>query len=470
VVRLSKVTRAKHLLLTSFVVLLLSTTLSKAGSGDAYTIKMLRWDEDYSYLRGDEDLAFPLSLKYLHFTNDGYISLGGEYRLRLESYEHPNFGLTHTPDYLALSNRALLHADIHWSPIFRVFLQLGYSEESGRKPVERPFDEGSADLAQGFFDVNWMLAGGRWRFRVGRQEIAIGRYVTIRDGTAIRRTFDGVRVDGEMGSWSILAFGARPTLNRREAFDDKPDSQDSAIAVVATHGIPWIQGFKLDLLALKRDFKAARYVAGFGQEIRDSLGIRLYGTMGNWDVDTQASHQFGHFLPTDGPSLTIDSWGAAFEGGFTFRPFAWSPRLAVRIDVAEGDNNRAGRTLTTFDLPYPNLTYLTDAAIIAPRNVADLDPFIMVQPSSELTLTAGAQYLWRLTPKDAVYSPIGTAIVPPNTAGSFVAAQPYVRVSWRPSHCLELQLAAVHAQSGKVVTSAEGHSQDYLSGSLAARF
>jgi hypothetical protein len=94
VVRLSKVTRAKHLLLTSFVVLLLSTTLSKAGSGDAYTIKMLRWDEDYSYLRGDEDLAFPLSLKYLHFTNDGYISLGGEYRLRLESYEHPNPALT----------------------------------------------------------------------------------------------------------------------------------------------------------------------------------------------------------------------------------------------------------------------------------------------------------------------------------------------------------------------------------------
>jgi hypothetical protein len=440
-------------------------------SAEPYTIQSLRWQEDYSYLRDREDLPLPLSLKYLTLpVGHAFVSIGGEYRVKLESYDAPNFGLTHTPNYAALSNRVLAHADIHTGSLVRVFVQLGYSDETGRKPVERPFDRGGVDLAQGFVDLNLSAAEDPWRLRLGRQEVAIGRYVTIRDGTAIRRTFDGVRIDGSLGSWTILAVDARATRNRPRAFDDEPDPADSAALVVATRKIPGTDALRIDLLVMQREFQEARYVAGFGHELRDSAGARFYGAAGNWDLDTQVSHQFGRFTLNGGPRLTIDSWGAAFEGGYTFHGTFGTPRLAVRIDAAEGNRRSNDHSLETFDLPYPNLSYLTDAAFIAPRNVWDIDPFITVLPARAFSVAVGAQFLWRLTSHDAIYSPIGTTIVPPNTAGSFVAAQPYVRASWKPDTFVELQLSATRAEPGTAVISAGGRAQNYWASAFTLRF
>ena len=439
-------------------------------SDEPYAIEPIRWEEDYSYLRDRSPLPFPEWLKYLPFGTADYVSFGGEYRLKLEGYDDPNFGLTHTPNFDALSNRVLLHADVHIDSSVRLFVQLGYADESGRLPAERPFDNGGVNLAQGFIDWTMASADAPWRVRLGRQEIEIGRYVTVRDGTAIPRTFDGVRVDGQLAGWSVLAFGARPTLDRRQAFGDEPDPSDFAAAVVATRSVPSSPGLLIDLLALYRDFSGARYLAGLGHELRDSLGVRLHGAVGSWDVDTQVSHQFGQFTPNGAATLTIDSWGAASEGGYTFHEVAGSPRLGIRVDAAEGDRHPTDHTLQTFDLPYPNLTYLTDAAFIAPRNVWDIDPFVSAKILSALTFTVGAQFLWRLTPQDAIYSPIGTIVIRPDTRGSFVAAQPYVRASWRPKAYLELIVAGVHAIPGEAASSAGGRTQDYFATSVSTRF
>jgi hypothetical protein len=442
-----------------------------SGQTASYTIKPLRWDEDYSYLRDRQDLPFPLSLKYLPLpVAHAFVSLGGEYRTRLESYGTPNFGLTGTPNFEALSNRLLAHADIHTGSLARVFLQIGYSDETGRKPAERPFDKGGVDLAQGFVDLNLAASEYPWRLRLGRQELAIGRFVTIRDGTAIRRTFDGVRLDGSLGAWTILAVDARATRSRPHAFDDEPDQGDSLVLLVATRKVPRVDTLHIDLLAMQRDFQTARYLAGFGHELRDSVGTRLFGSVGNWDLDAQVSHQFGRFTPNGAARLAIDSWGAAFEGGHTFHGAVASPRLALRIDAAQGDRHPKDHTLETFDLPYPNLTYLTDAAFIAPRNVWDIDPFVTVLPARTFSVTAGAQFLWRLTSHDAIYSPIGTPIVPPNTAGAFVAAQPYFRASWKPETFVELQIAATRAEPGGAVKSAGGRAQNYWTSAFTVRF
>jgi len=449
----------------------LQWSLAVAQNVGEYTIQPLRWEEDYTYLRGRDSLPFPLSLKYVALPGDNsFVSLGGEYRVRVESYETPNFGLTHTPNYKALSHRVFAHADVHAGSIVRVFVQLGYSDESGRKPAERPFDRGATDLAQAFVDLNLSALGTPLRLRLGRQELSIGRYVTIRDGTAIRRTFDGVRLDGSLDPWTILATYARPTRNRPHAFDDEPDMTDRAAILVATRKVPRFSSLLFDLFLMQRDNQNARYLVGAGHELRDSLGTRLHGAMGAWDLDNQVSHQFGRFTPNGAGRLSIDSWGAAFEGGYTFRDTAGMPRLAARVDAAEGGKRPGSRVLTTFDIPYPNLSYLTDAAFIAPRNVWDIDPFVTVHPMPGWTIVSGAQFLWRLTSHDAIYSPIGTTIVPANTAGSFIAAQPYLRVNWRPSPFVELQLSGTRAQPGGAVKSDSGRAQNYWSGAVTVRF
>jgi hypothetical protein len=470
-VSLTRQYRDRSVFAAALVGAILAGGSAMADTSTSYPIKIFREDEDYSSLRGKSDLPLPLALKYVTFAaTDVYASFGGEIRIKLETYDHFNFGLTRGGDFTAVSERVLGHADIHIENNVRVFLQLEYSNESGRKPVERPFDKGNVDLAQGFLDVTFHPGGERWRLRLGRQEIGIGRYVTIRDGTAIRRTFDGVRLDGTIADWSFTGFAARATRSRPDDFDDEADPADFAAALVASHALPGAGGLRFDLLAMERNFKTAFYLPGPGHELRNTLGARVYGALGSFDVDAQVSHQFGHFTPHVGPRLEIDSWGAAFEGGYSLPDWPWRPRFAARFDAAEGDNNRDDGKLTTFDLPYPNLTYLTDAAIIIPRNVGDIDPFVSVQPDSTVTLTAGDQYLWRLTPNDAVYTPVISVLIPAHTSGSFVASQPYLRFLWHPINYIELQSSLVYADPGNAVRSAGGRAQTYVAESVAFRF
>ncbi len=436
-----------------------------------YPLPVLPWSADYSYLAGRADLPFPLALKYVPLGfGTAYVSFGGQYRVRLEHYEGFEFGLPRIPDFTTLSHRALLHADLHLDSSLRAFLQLGYSDEHGRRPVERPFDRGGFDLAQGFID--WSAAFRRlsWRLRVGRQEIAIGRYVTIREGTTIERTFDGARLDARLGGWDALVFAARPTLNRPHAFDDRPDPSDFASGAVVSHLIPGTQDLHLDFLALQRRYSLARFWAGEGRERQDSVAARLHGRSGDWDIDLQASYQFGRFTPAGRNAMTIGAWGVASETGYTFHSIPASPTLSLRADVAAGDRNPRDQVLSTFDLPYPNLTYLTDAAIIAPRNVWDLDPFLTVRPLRALTVAAGSQFLWRYTSHDAVYTPTGLPLLRPGGSGNFIATQPYLRIDWEPVPYMVWQSSVVAAQPGAVVRAASGRRQVYVEASLTVRF
>jgi hypothetical protein len=437
-----------------------------------YVPKLFRWDEDYSYLRdASGQRPYPLRLKYvpLDDTGQSYLSFGGDYRFRVDSYGHPDFGLHEAPGFTSLEHRLLLYADAHFGSDVRAFVQLGDDLESGRKPVPRPADSSELDLAQAFVDWSWGPSDERWRLRVGRQEVAIGRYVAIRDATNIRRTFDGVRLDGTIAKWAITGLVARATRNRPSAFDDDPDPNDGVALVVAEHALP-IDNFKLDVAAIEHDNRLAHYAPGVGDERRKTLGVRVFGSRDEWDLDGQVSYQFGSFAQIGSPTIDIRARGAALEVGRSLAS-PWSPRLALRIDAASGDDNAKDGHLGTFDLPYPNLSYLTDASIFAPRNVHDLQPFMSVSPIKPLTLTAGAQFLWRNSANDAVFSAINTPIIGPGGHGNYVATQPYLRVDWQITPLLEWQGAIVHAVPGSAVESFGGmRSLNFVFSSLTARF
>lgn len=435
-----------------------------------YTPKIFRWDEDYSSLRDQEGpLPYPLRLKFIPLGDTSYLSLGGDYRFRTDDYDHPDFGMRLAPGFTSLEHRLMLHADVHFGPDTRVYVELGDDLEDGRKPVPRPSDHSQVDVAQAFVDWSWGSLQERWRLRLGRQEVAVGRYVAIRDATNIRRTFDGVRIDGSIAHWTLIGVIAAATRNRPSAFDDDPDPNDGIALLVAEHALP-IEGFKLDFSALQHNNKAARYAQGVGDERRRTLGIRTFGARDGWDLDTQASYQFGTFNPIRGPSFDIRAWGVAFEGGRTFA-LPWSPRVALRADMASGGNHADRRQLGTFDLPYPNLSYLSEAAIFAPRNVRDLQPFLSVAPIKPVTLTVGAEFLWRNTSTDAVYSAINTPIIGPGGHGSYLATQPYARLDWRFTPLVELQGAIVRALPGSALDSFHGNRQlNFFFTSLTVRF
>jgi hypothetical protein len=312
--------------------------------------------------------------------------------------------------------------------------------------------------------VNFGLAETKWRIRVGRQEVSIGRFVAIRDGTSLRRTFDGVRVDGSLGSWTILGVAADATRQRPRATDD-PNHGDQLAAAVVSHPLP-VTGLKLDIAALQHVNNHAVYSVGAGRERRDTIGARISGAVDAWDVDAQASYQFGDLTRVAGGKLDIAAWGAAFEGGYTAKDAFWRPRFALRADIAGGER-RGSRTLNTFDLPYPNLAYLTEAAIFAPRNLWDLQPFVTVTPDPAISVTVGSQFLWRVSPADAVYSSANLPLLSPGGTGNFVASQPYLRVAWRPHPLVTLQGAIEDAIAGSVVRARGGKNELFETASVA---
>ena len=452
-----------------------SSTVAAQSPGvgwPGYVPKLFRWDEDYSSLRGQAGLSFfPYRLKYIPLGDSGrrYLSLGGEYRFRVDRYDSPDFGIHNAAGFSSVQQRFLLHADLHLDSALRLFVQLGGAAENGRKPVARPADHSRADVAQGFIELALAPGGEPWRLRLGRQEVSIGRYVAIRDSTSIRRTFDGLRLDGALGRWTVTGLAARATRNLPGAFDDDPDPHDAVYLLMAEHALPW-NGFKADLLAIERDNYLARYAPGVGVERRRSAGVRLFGASGGWDADGQVSYQFGTFAPTGVARLDIRAWGAAFEGGRSLQAH-WQPRLALRVDAAGGDNNPRDGRLATFDLPYPNLSYLTDAAIFAPRNVHDVHPFVSVTPAADLTLTAGTQFLWRNTRYDSVYSAAYFPVIPPGGRGLYVTTEPYLRVNWRIVPLAEFQGGVVHAMPSEALRSFGGtRNLDFAFASLAVRF
>jgi hypothetical protein len=453
----------------SFVLatLLLSSAAQAQSAWPGYQPQLLRWNEDYSAQCATSPVLGLLRLKCASLSpaRDSRVVFGAEYRWRMDDYDPADLGLHGGGKFRSTQNRALLHADFHFNPDLRLFVQVGSASESGR-PVRRPGDEDRFDLVQSFLDLNFATTSTRWRIRAGRQELPLGRFAAIRDSTNFRRTFDALRLDVTRNDDSLLATVAQVTRLRTGAFDNEPNSDDRFAALMLTHTLRGAKGFKLDFALLEHDNNQAVYQSGPGRERRRTLGVRFAGARDSWDLDAQASYQFGTF--TSGVNaMDIDAWGAALEGGVTIKNIACSPRLAVRIDAAGGDRNPDDRELNTFDLPYPNLSYLSDAAIFAPRNVWNIQPFASAALNPQLTATLGIQLLWRLSRHDAIYSSANIPLMAPSDSGNFVASQPYLRLSWRPMPLVNVQASVEKAFAGDVPQRAGGHDELYEALSLS---
>ena len=125
----------------------------------------LRYNEDYSYL-ADPDArsgAWWEPLKYIPSdeSKEVYLTLGGEIRLRVESYENNNWGQEPAPDDSYFWYRALTSADLHLGEHVRLFGELIGAWSEGKQPSNTPIDETDVDLLQGFADVTVLVSAPR---------------------------------------------------------------------------------------------------------------------------------------------------------------------------------------------------------------------------------------------------------------------------------------------------------------------
>jgi hypothetical protein len=438
-----------------FVAAALAQNPSERSVGDE--INLIRWREDYSFLRDRSDLAPLESWKFiaLNGAKTNYLTLGGEVRERVEIYDNQFFGLKPLGySFTSFATRLLADGDLHLGPNFRAFAELGSFWESGRKPASRPVDVGDLELQQSFFDVIARPETDRLTFRFGRQEFPIGsgRLVAIRDSTNARLVFDAAKIEWIHDGSTVTAFAGRPVDPKEDVFQSAPSGRESFWTLDWSVLREGTGGPNTELFYLGRDLKTALFAQGAGKELRHSVGGRLWGRTLPWDYSVQAAYQFGTFK-----DASIRAWGVATDTGYAISTLPAEPRFALRADVASGDGSAHDDVLQTFEAPYPALNYFSEAAIFAPGNGFDVHPYLQLQPAKTVTTEIGVVLLWRLKREDAVYRAGGGILVPAGVStGRFVTDIFQIDLTWRPIPFLALQGAFVRAPAGQVVRDAGG--------------
>ena len=436
-----------------------------AQASDRYDIKSFRWDEDYSYLARPAHAVEGLeALKFIALDDarDMWLTLGGDLRLRADVVENSAFSLRPGGDYETVTTRLLFHTDWHFAPSTRVFVQLGFHDENGRRPRARTFDEGGIDLQQAFFDLG--VADG-WRVRVGRQELPLGnqRLSDAREGGNIRRSFDGARVDGRIGAVSLTGFAASPVLNKDGNFDDAPTDGESFYGLYAS--LPVGGAGAMDLFWLEREKPNSVFAAGTADDTRATVGGRLSGALGAWDYDFEALYQFGTF-----GSDEVRAYAASADFGWKAKTWAWQPRFSVRFDLGSGDQQAGDGELNSFDGPYPNFSYLSATSAYWPGNAWAVFPLLTATPDETLTYYLGAQYMALLETSDAFYYQPQSPIALPGTLAHGVMTQVYTRLRWQPDQHWSLSATAIYQAAGIATNEAGGQDTVIGSTSVSWRF
>ena len=387
-------------------------------------ITLLRYDEDYSFLRDPRcrtELWDPL--KYLTLTHGlpVYLTLGIDVRERFEYFNRFDWGgAPHSPEAYVLQ-RVMPHAALHFGADVQVFFQLTSNLVWGRDP--RPLDRDHLDVLQAFAS----LSLGSFTVRAGRQEVqyASSRLVSIREGPNVRLAFDGLRLIQHVHRWQLDAFALVPVQVRPGAFDDRAEPGQWFWGLYTTGQVfSWLG---LDLYYLGRLRETAAFEQGTARELRHTVGARMWGTTDGWDYNVELAYQAGTF-----GEGTIAAWMIASDTGYTAEVLPARPRFGAQVNAVSGDSNPASADLQTFNPLFPRGAYFSQANLIGPLNLVDLHPALTLKPVDALEITLDWDFFWRESLQDGIYQPSTELQFPgAGNPARYVGSQGAVLVQWQ---------------------------------------
>lgn len=439
--------------------------------------KSLRFEEDYRYLRDADRRGDGWdSIKYLPLNADGsaFVSLGGEIRERYEYFDHPAWGSEPTDFNGYFLQRYMLHADLHLGEKVRAFVQLKSGLEGGleggRNGGPRPTDKDELDLHQAFVDFRFSLNPRvTATLRAGRQELAFGsqRLVSVRESPNIRQSFDGARLMVQTGVWRLDLFATKPVETDPDRFDDQAIEGRAFWGAYAVAPLPLLPGGNIDLYYFGLSRNDARFDQGTGDEVRHSVGARIWGEKDAWDYNAEFVYQFGRFGGAD-----IRAWTAASDTGYTFAALPWQPRLGLKADFASGDRDPLNPELGTFNALFPKGGYFAETSLIGPANIIDLHPSLDLHLAKSLTLTIDWDYFWRASDEDGLYgNAINLVRSGRASRARSIGSQLQALLHWQVNRHASLTFAYAHFFPGRFLEET-GASMDvnYVSAWLQYRF
>ena len=434
-----------------------------AQAAEAPVFKLVRSEEDYGYLKSATKLTGLDPLRYIPVGQNGYLSFGGEARVRLDAVDAPRFGVGGTrPDSYALA-RGLVSADLHLDRMVRIYGELGLHRDLGKQEAPAITDRDGLDAQVLFVDL---APAERWRLRLGRQEMRFNptqRFVSVREGPNVRQSFDGARLTYGGGSLTIDAFYTRPVTIGPGAFDDSRNTAQAFWGVYAA--APVGRSATLDVYSLNLDRDRVRFGALAGDERRRGAGARLAGKAKAIDYEMEVMGQRGSFAGQD-----IRAWGASVGAGYTFAA-PWKPRLSMRRDLGSGDRDPADDKLETFNPLFPKGAYFSEAGLVSWSNLSAWRHALGLAPTKSASLEISYTARRRQAGRDAIYlQPMAVLAGGGASTAKAVSQDWQVDLGWQVTRNVKISLEGVRVEAGAAVKAAGGHDVDFGMVVVQARY
>lgn len=391
---------------------------------------------------------------------DGQLQWDASLRVRGLYYDPTRFSIGGAEDGYGLL-RALASAS-YVEDTWQAKLQLGVHGEEGKAGGPGRTDRSALDVQQAY----WRWQRGSFHLQLGRQEAGYGssRLLSVRDGPNIRLAFDGARVGwtGRLGVVDLMAL--RPVQNRPGAFDDRGEPGAHLWGGYATTARGrWPGQWDLYLLDYRRE--NARFAAGSGIERRQTLGARWFGQASALDWNSELVVQGGELRTTTG-DLDIRAWTLATDTGWRWKALPLQPRLGLKADIASGDGNLRDGRLGTFNALFPKSAYFSEASLLAPANLMDVQPTLSLRLHDAVTTELGVQMAWKHRRADAVYTTPAPLVALPGSAGGArrIGTQYKSETRWQASEHWQWQLQLAWVDAGPALKQSGG--QDTLFASI----
>lgn len=383
---------------------ILFVLLLTCHAGYTQSFKLMRFDEDYTYLR-DSASSFYQQLKYTSLSpkSDAYVSFGGSVRLEYVDFNNEDWGRLGIGHNNFLLQRYDLHADVHLGEKIRLFTQIRSAWEGGRKNGPRPIDEDHLNIQNLFIDAQLYKSNAKsLAIRVGRQELdyGSGRLISVREGPNLRLYFDGVKLMYAAPGFTVDALVMMADTVNTGAFDNKVSKQVNLWGIYAKRIFREAGNLDFYYLGIRRD--AAVFEEGTANERRHTVGGRYWKYGGGFIYNFEAAWQFGKF-----GNRNIGAWTASADIGYLFESLKVKPSVNLRNDYISGDAAKGDGKLGTFNPIYPKGGYFGFSPQIGPVNLIDIHPYATINPAPKLLLQADVVFNWRYSLQDGIYRPSG---------------------------------------------------------------
>ena len=374
-----------------------------------------------------------------------WLELSGEVRERATFISDLEFNPDNEDNGVFWTQRLSLTGDVTITPWLksRVTFLSGLQEGGEFSPVERNV----FDLQEGYVE----LGSDETFLRVGRQELKLGssRLVSDRNGTNVKRTWDGVRGSIEFDEWRIDAFGLQEVqVDQTGVFNDDSSDESLLAGVYATR--PFLLG-EIDLYYLYAEFENRETIEVTGDQRRHSVGARSFGERGNVFWNWEAIYQFGTQEGAPG-DLDISAWTVAANTGYRFPNLPWAPELLLSTNVASGDDEQGDGRLGTFDALFPRGSYFSELALLGPSNFFNVHPYLKAHPRDDLLVFVDVNFFWRLDTDDGVFGPPGNIIRSGDASDArFVNTSISAGVEWEATEQLFFSVLYTHSEPGQFI-------------------